>query len=127
MTRRTFSLAVALASPLAAAISFTDEMLQGDTAIRTMEGGNGANFTGFLVGVRTKIKCSDILVTVFYRTTREINGKDVKLLLSEESLAPCAGWDAYGATRRDFTMPKDSVEMIRLTFLNEVGTQLEFR
>jgi hypothetical protein len=109
-----------------AAISFTDEMIEGDTAIRIQDGGNGANFEGFLVLVRTKVKCTDIVVTVFYRTTMEIEAKPTSLLLYQESIAPRAGWDAYGATRRDFTMPKASVERIQLTFLTEVGERAEF-
>ena len=129
MTRRIFIVAGAVALPGLAAVSFTDEMVQGDTAIRIMDGGNGANFTGFLVGVRTKIKCTDILVTVFYRRKMLISdggSEPLSLLLSEESLAPCAGWDAYGATRRDFRMPKDSIELIRLAFLQEVDQPVEF-
>jgi hypothetical protein len=126
MTRRTFLIAGAFAIPAVATVSFTDEMVQGDTAIRIMDGGNGANFSGFLVGVRTKVKCTDILVTVFYRTSEQMNGKLVPLILSQESLAPCAGWNAYGATRRDFTMPRDQVQFIQLVFLQEVGTRTEF-
>lgn len=110
-----------MAAPLVAGVSFTEDMIQDDTAIRIINGGEGANFTGFLVGVRTKIKCTDILVTVFYRTTILVQEAPMSVLLSQEYLAPCAGWHSYGMTRRDFTMPKDSVQFIGLKFLEEIG------
>jgi hypothetical protein len=123
VTRRTFVIAGGLALPAGAAVSFTEEMVQGDTAIRLIDTTQG----GFLVGVRTKVKCDEILVTVFYRTTQDIGGiGPTRLFLSEESIAPCVGYDGYGATRKDFRMPRESVEFIRLAFFKETGTKQEF-
>ena len=124
MTRRTFFLsAVAGAIPGAtsASVSFTEEMEQGDTAIRLLDAGASR----FMVGVRTKVKCDQILVTVFYRLDVDFGGGTTKVLLSKESLAPYAGHNIYAATREDFSIPHNSVEFIRLTFFNEVGKQVE--
>lgn len=122
MTRRTFFLTPALAAPLGAAVSFTEEMVQGETAIRMLDVQGGE----FSVGVRTKVQCDQILVTVFYRITILIQIQPTSLLLSQESLAPCAGFDAYGGTRRSFSMPRESVEFIRLSFLRDVPGEVEF-
>ena len=72
----------------------------------------------FLVGVRTSVVADAALVTVFFH--EEVGG--IRVLRSEESLAPIAGPDAYGATRSNFYIPRASIEFIRLKFYQkEVG------
>lgn len=124
LNRRTFFLAAAIAAPALGAVSFTEEMLQGDTAIRLID---ASNDIGFMVGVRTKVECDEILVSLFYRDTIElVSGNPIELTRSLESIAPCVGWDAYGGTRRSFPIPREKVKFIRLEFLREVGTRAEF-
>jgi len=72
----------------------------------------------FLVGVRTSVVAETALVTVvFYE---QVGG--MRVLRSEESLAPIAGPDAYGATRANFYIPRAAIEFIRVKFFHkEVG------
>lgn len=72
----------------------------------------------FLVGVRTSVVADAALVTVFFH--EEVGG--IRVLRSEESLAPIAGPDAYGATRANFYIPRAAIESIRVKFYQkEVG------
>lgn len=85
----------------------------GDTFIRIM----GAEDGDFLVGVRTSVKADLALVDVFYEEDHPQFGK---LLLSKSSTAPVPGLDAYGATHDNFSIPRDRLKLVRITFLNEV-------
>ena len=73
----------------------------------------------FMVGVRTRVKADQALVEVFYHAF--IDGIKGAVLLSKASLAPVAGFEAYGGTRDNFDIPRERVQFIRVRFFNEVG------
>lgn len=78
----------------------------------------------FGIGVRTPFVCDVIKVEVFYQIQSpygSTDGKPVTLLIHQESWAPDAGNNGYGATARNFTCPRDQVQFVRLTFLKELG------
>lgn len=111
LNRRTFCIGLT-----ASAIGFGQELVSSsdDTDVRMIEDGN----EGFMVGVRTRVKADRALVTVFYKKTVPDFGE---LLLSKDSMAPVAGWEAYGATRDNFTIPRDHIQRIEVLFLNDVA------
>jgi hypothetical protein len=107
-----------------AAVKFGEEMKQGDTAIilfQATEDKDGA----FSVGVRTAVKADHAFVEVFYKM--RVPGIKSDLLLHQESLAPVAGNLGYGATNQNFTMPRASVQFVRVTFFSKVAKEVEFK
>lgn len=72
----------------------------------------------FTVGVRTKVQADVVSISVFYHEEHPRLGR---LLLSQQSLAPVAGWGGYGATDRQFTISRDKIQFIRVKFLDEIG------
>ena len=113
-TRRIFMTGTLLAAAGKAADEgeFTDR----ETSIRFIPG----EHDDFFVGVRTPVKCDSIKVEVYYTVPFE-QSTNHQLLLHQESIAPCAGNNGYGATWSNFTCPRDSVQFVRLTFLKELG------
>ena len=75
----------------------------------------------FLVGVRTSVVADSALVTVFFY--EDFGG--IRVLRSQESLAPIAGPDAYGATRSNFYIPRAAIEFIRVKFYPTPVGQVE--
>lgn len=127
MTRR-FLLAT-LPSLALGAVSFDAEMqdsFEKDTWVRIIDAaGDNKQDNGFLVAVRTTLPgLLSALVAVFYETEVMLTagvGKPTKLYLHEESMAPVVGRDAYGATNKNFAIPRDKIRFIQVTFYKEVA------
>jgi hypothetical protein len=127
MTRRTFFLTPLGAGVAEGAIQFGQPLKSGDIEI-IIESVGPATPDELWVGVRTTREDVDqAFVEVFYRTTREIQGKPVNLLLHKESLGPIAGPELYGITNQDFDIKRSEVEFIRVTLFKKVGDEREFR
>ena len=122
MTRRLFAIG-ACSIPVAAAVRWDDEMESGDVAVRLFDADEQRKAFG--VGVRAPGSpgTTSALVEVFYDV--EVAGIG-KVLLHQESMAPIAGRDAYGATNQNFTMPRESVRHIRVTLFERRGPAREF-
>jgi hypothetical protein len=89
---------------------------EGDTAVNLVDDGHG----GFVVAVRTRIRADHVLVSLFYREQWGSADMPQEALRYAESVAPVAGW-TWAATHQAFSVPRDRIQFIRLTFLNEVG------
>jgi hypothetical protein len=129
LNRRTFVLGAALAGAAKGAVVWGEEMRQGETAIQLIPiAKDDEPYQGFMVGVRTPANADRALVEVFYKTKMRLGleAKEQELYLSDESVAPIAGNDAWGGTRKAFTMPRESVQFIRVTLLADVGEPIEF-
>ncbi len=107
-----------------AAVKFGEEMKQGDTTIILFDATDEKGGP-FSVGVQTSVKADHAFVEVFYKT--RVPGIDEDLLLHQESLAPVAGNLGYGATNQNFTMLRESVQFVRVTFYQVVGGRVVFR
>jgi hypothetical protein len=75
----------------------------------------------FFVGVRSSIEAEYALVTVFYNLHLHTASGNTKFLVSKESMAPVAGIRGYGATRDQFSIPRDLLDFVQVTFLNQVA------
>jgi hypothetical protein len=97
---------------------YGDTTAEGDTFVILFDGNTPDEFG---VGVRTSVKADYAMVEVFYNQPSAAYGN---LLLSKESMAPIAGTDAYGGTRRNFTIPRDAIDSIVVTFFNRLNSRV---